>query len=291
MTKYDALAESIVSDLVRGIEAGADGAAWHAPWHFVAGAGDMWSPRNYATGNTYRGGNVVALAVAAIDRGYSRHQWATYKQWESVGAQVRRGESGVRLVRWVTGATRTDKATGERVPARPFPKVFSVFNIGQVDGIGAESESAAPIVHSDAAAIVAGAGADIRHGGNSAHYVPALDYVQLPERGQFFTEDHYWSTAFHELGHWTGHASRLARTFGAHGTDEYAIEELTAELCAAFLCAASGVSSEPRADHAEYLGHWVAVLSASPRVLFTVATAASRAAEFLTSRVGQGVTA
>jgi antirestriction protein ArdC len=141
-----------------------------------------------------------------------------------------------------------------------------------------------------AEAFVAAAGASIHHGGGRAFYCPATDSIQLPPREAFIGSptstpaEAYYSTILHELTHWTSAEARCNRQLGKRfGNQAYAIEELVAELGAAFLCADLGITDEPRADHAQYLATWLSVLKADKKAIFTAASKASEAAAFLTA--------
>jgi antirestriction protein ArdC len=140
-------------------------------------------------------------------------------------------------------------------------------------------------------AFIAATGAVIRHGGGRACYIPATDEIRMPERAAFTgsatssAEESYYATLLHELTHWTGPVHRCGRDLsGRFGSDAYAMEELIAELGSAFLCGELGIAAVPRSDHAQYLAHWLAVLKADKRAIFTAASKASEAIGFLVNR-------
>ncbi len=264
--------EAVTGEVVRQIEAGAG--EWRMPWSAIADAGE---PVNALTGNAYRGGNLFVFGMVAASRGWSGF-WATYKQWTQVGAQVRRGEKATHGVKW---SQVEDKRTGER---RMIPCTFTVFSADQVDGWEppASRPRDTPERIDAADAFIASLGADIRHGGNRAAYSPHGDFIVLPEIEQFDRISDYYSTSAHEHAHWTGHSSRLARELvGRFGSDAYAAEELIAELSAAFTCARLGISAAPRPDHACYLASWLRVLRADASAIFTAASKAQAATDFL----------
>jgi antirestriction protein ArdC len=163
-----------------------------------------------------------------------------------------------------------------------------VFNAAQVNGY---EVPALPDPHAlqdyleyaNAKAFVARTGATIKHGGDKAFYMPSKDAIMLPAREAFSDGAAYYATLFHELTHWTGHAKRLDRNQrDKFGTNHYALEELVAEIGAAFLCSDMGVSNdEPRTDHAQYLKHWLEILRASDRAIFSAAAQAGKATEYL----------
>ncbi|MGF7151477.1 antirestriction protein ArdC [Sphingomonas zeicaulis] len=178
-------------------------------------------------------------------------------------------------------ATRED---GE-ARAVPFLKRFTVFNVAQCDGLRPElAADPAPLPEREivpvAEALIAASGADFRVGGDKAFYVPSADFVQVPPQPAFFEQINYYRTCLHELTHWTGHASRLARDFsGGFGSKLYAREELVAEMGSAFLCAALGIV--PTVRHTDYLACWLDLLREDNRGNFRAASVANKAADLL----------
>ena len=162
-------------------------------------------------------------------------------------------------------------------------KGYTVFNGDQIDGLPSTSPAAGPAAPIERAeAFIERCGAEFHHGGDRAFYSPIHDRIHLPAVEAFIDAEGYTATKIHELTHWTGHQSRLAREFGRRfGDAAYAFEELVAELCSAFLCADLGVSAEPRADHGSYLASWIAVLKDDKRAIFTAASQAQKAADYL----------
>lgn len=279
----------ITDDIIASIEAGADGI--EMPWHREVGA---TLPTNVFTGKPYKGVNVVALWVAAERKGYGSGLWATYKQWSLLGAQVRRHERGSTIVFYKeTHREVTEEETGEKqTQTFLFARSSTVFNAEQVDGWQPPKP---PVrepaeVLGEVEAFVAATEADIRHGGDRAYYSRSSDHIQMPERERFTgtktsspTEE-YYATLLHELTHWTGHKSRLNRDLGRRfGKEAYAMEELVAELGAAFLCSELAITNSPRPDHAAYLAHWLQVFKNDKRAIFTAASRASEAKECLTA--------
>src|SRR5439155_9518281 len=123
---------------------------------------------------------------------------------------------------------------------------------------------------------------DVRHGGNRAYYSPSSDHIQMPPFQAFTEGPAYYSTLAHEHTHWTGKADRCDRQLGKRfGDNAYAAEELIAELGAAFVCAHLGLSTEPREDHAKYIQSWLKVLRSDKRAIFTAASKAQQAADYL----------
>src|SRR3984893_4098300 len=145
-----------------------------------------------------------------------------------------------------------------------------------------EEVSETLIPEDDASPFIAATSADIRGGGDMAGYIPSKDYIALPPAAAFKSMESYYATTLHELGHWSGHETRLKRELSTRfGTESYAVEELVAELTSAFLCAELGVQGELR--HSGYIDHWIKLLESDPRAIFTAATKASQAANYLRS--------
>lgn len=168
-------------------------------------------------------------------------------------------------------------------------KGYTVFNIEQIEGLPAHfyakkeprRNSDERIAHAEK--FFASTGAEIRHGGNAAFYAPGPDIVQMPDFESFRDAVAYYATFAHECTHWTRHEKRLDRDFGRKrwGDEGYAMEELTAELGAAFLCADLELRPQIREDHAPYIAGWLKVLKEDKRAIFTAAAHAQKAADFL----------
>ena len=285
------LHEAVTNQIVAAIEEGTG--ALEMPWHKSGAA--ITRPKNISTGNAYRGVNTIALWAAAAHRGYTEGLWGTYRQWQKRGAQVRKGQKSSLIVFYKTfarddAAREDDPDPSDRRPifyAKPSP----VFNVAQVDGYErpestADGEPIDPIAAADA--FVQATGAVIREGGTRAFYRPAEDMIAMPDRARFrgtatsTATEGWYGVLLHELTHWTGAEARLDRTFGERfGDDAYAMEELVAELGAAFLCADLAITPEPRADHAAYIDHWLRVMKGDKKAIFTAASAAAKASDYL----------
>ena len=280
---YTRVTDQIIASLERGVR------PWQRPWSNGTADGRNVRPLR-GNGVPYRGINVLMLWGAALDHGFTGSTWLTFKQALELGGYVRKGEKGSTVV-YAGSLTRTetDEATGEDNEQRiPFLKGYTVFNADQIDGLLDSYRTPVPALPDRidrigcVEAFTAATGAVVRHGGNKAFYSPAGDFVQMPSLQAFRDAESYYGTLTHELTHWTGHTSRLARTFGKRFADKaYAFEELVAELGAAFVSADLNLRPEPRPDHADYLGHWLDVMKADKRAIFTAASHAQRAADFL----------
>lgn len=247
-------------------------------------------PHNAATGRAYSGINILTLWNAVIARGFTSLAFLTFRQALSLGGNIRRGEHGTQVVyahRLAPSAEQLRAAAENREAYRgiSFLKQFTVFSVDQCDGLPAHiSEPPPPVpvglILPRANAIIEATRADFRIGGAHAFYSPTYDFVQVP-RPDDYPEPINWNrTAFHELGHWTGHKSRLDRDQkGSFGSPQYGREELVAEMAGAFVCAALGIV--PTVRHADYLGSWLHIIREDNRAIIRAASAASKAADFL----------
>jgi len=226
---------------------------------------------------------------AVIERGFSNQSWLTFRQALGLGGNVRKGERGTTVV-YADRFTPEDERrraeqTGEEPGAIPFLKRFTVFNTDQCEGLSEEIAKVAPppppgLIEPQAEALIAATGADFRIGGARAFYSPTHDFVQVPPPQAYFEPINWHRTACHELAHWVGHKSRLARDLsGSYGSKAYAREELIAEMAGAFVCASLGIV--PTVRHADYLGSWLEVLREDDRAIVRAASAASKAADYL----------
>ena len=278
---------TITRQIISAIEAGAD--AFTMPWHRDLG---NTMPTNALSGNTYNGVNVIALWAAAELGGFTTGYWATYKQWSLLGGQVRKGEKGSVVVFYKEANVGADTPeTGENENRSVlYARSSHVFNAEQVEGWQAPAPAGRDAVQTlgEAERFVMATAADVRIGGDSAYYQPRTDHIQMPDRDRFTgtqtisATESYYATLLHELTHWSGHTNRLARDFSARfGKEEYAMEELVAELGAAFLCSDLGITNQPRPDHAAYIAHWLTVLKKDTRAIFTAASKANEAKNYL----------
>lgn len=284
--------EAITNQIITAIEAGAEHP--QMPWH--RSGGSIERPTNIESGKAYRGVNTVALWAAADACGYSNGIWGTYRQWQERGAQVRKGEKSSIIIFYRdldpkdadTSVNRDDRENRFFVA-----RASRVFNVAQVDGyqLPEPAITTNPIDPCDQAEVfIAATGASITVAGERAFYNRTTDSITMPDRFRFTgtktstASESWYSTLLHELTHWSGAENRMARTFGERfGDDAYAMEEMVAELGAAFLCGDLGITAEPRPDHADYIGHWLRILKGDRKAIFTAASAANKASEFLKS--------
>lgn len=280
--------------IINAIEKGAG--KFEMPWH--ARKGPLRRPANAATGTTYKGVNIVTLWVEQEERGFKTNLWATYRQWQDLGARIKKGERSTPVV--FTSLKEVEEANEGVVEPQPDDKLkrrrkfiskwYSVFNADQVDDWQSEHPAHGPEVPlvPSAEKFIHTVNATVIRTTGRACYRPADDVIECPPVEQFNGSststalESYYATLLHEHVHWTGHESRLNRNFGKRFGDEvYAFEELVAELGSAFLCADLDVTNEPRPDHAAYVDHWLKDLKQHPLSLFVAAGKAERAVTYL----------
>ncbi len=283
------LYREITDSIVREVEKGT--IPWLRPWRTGVGPSvDTQLPRNAMTNREYSGINVCMLWGAAAKHGYESGRWLTFKQAKEAGGHVRKGEKGelVIFIKKLERKRKIEDGEGEdKIERFPMMRGYTVFNVAQCDDLPEKLLHGKPLppapeldtLYRD---FVAATTADIRHGGDRAFYSTGGDYIGMPHIQAFKEVASYKATCLHELTHWTGHKARCDRQFGKRfGEKAYAAEELVAEIGAAFLCAHLGVRGELR--HASYVANWLEVLKSDKRAIFTAASAASKAADFLRS--------
>jgi len=266
------------------------GSDWVKPWAESAAMGH----RNARTGRAYRGINTFLTAQSAAEAGWISRDWNTYRAWDKMGHQVAVGQRGTPIVFWKM-IKITNKTSGETETV-PFARMYTVFNGSQLTtpyGEGLEPGPSVVEVVEAAEELIMRNGPEVTtffrcQGPVQAYYSPAEDRINMPQLPSFHSTDGYYATLFHELTHWSGHKSRLDRNLkGRFGSPDYAFEELIAELGAAMLCATTGVSAEPREDHAQYLNGWIKGLKDRPESVWQAFSHAQRAVDFLTEH-GEG---
>lgn len=280
---YNEITDKIIAEL----EAGR--VPWVQPWGTAAAKAPLAMPKNASTNRQYSDVNILILWGAVIERGFGGQSWLTFRQALSLGGHVRKGERGTTVVyadRFVPNDEKRRAAeTGENAQAIPFLKRFTVFNTDQCEELPDGNAAAAPppsagLIEPTVDALIKASGIPFRIGGDRAFYATTEDYVQVPPPQAYFEPINWHRTALHELGHATGHPSRLKRDqSGSYGTKKYALEELVAELSCAFSCASLGIV--PTVRHADYIGSWLEVLREDNRAIVRAASQASKAADYL----------
>jgi antirestriction protein ArdC len=288
-TNHSDVYRKVTDAIIHAIENGNVG-TWRMPWH--TSGRYAFSPINVVSKKAYRGINTLCLWAAAQAKGYESGEWGTYKQFQERGAQVQRGEKSTTVCFWKWSNTTTETQDGEETKTGSrllFTKGYSVFNAAQVDGYTPKAEPEVPMPDriERAEQFFRTIGADLRHGGNRAFYSVDGDYIQMPPFGAFTENVSFYSTLAHEHTHWTAKDNRCDRVLGKRfGDMAYAAEELVAELGAAFVLAQLGLSTQPREDHSQYIDNWLKVLKADSKAIFTAASKAQQATDWLVARAG-----
>lgn len=278
--------QRVTDQIVDAIEAGTE--SYKMPWK--TSGGFPYSPINAVSKRPYRGINIVILWAIAEQKGYKSGTWATFKQWQELGAQVRKGEKSAHVVFWKffdREELNNDDGSTSKSGRIPMAKDYWIFNADQVDGYEKAEET--PLSRADhiehAEEFFGTLGIVPSPGGNRAYYCPESDRVHMPAFEAFKEPLFYYSVLSHESTHWTGAAHRLNRDLsGRFHTDSYAMEELVAELGAAFLCSELGLPTDPREDHAPYIASWLKVLKNDKRAIFTAAAKAQEAVDWMTKK-------
>ncbi|MGE4302715.1 MAG: ArdC family protein [Novosphingobium sp.] len=272
----------ITAEIIAAIENGPG--AWRAPWHHDGTS--LARPTNVSSARRYRGINTVALWVAAMASGYTDGLWGTYRQWSEAGAQVRKGEQATTVVFWkqiasADGEHGDDDEGGHR---KMFARAFSVFNVAQVEGYERPPVPILPeterLSHADA--FIANLGIKTVFGGSDAYYRPSTDTISMPPFECFHDAASFYGVWLHEAGHGSAAPHRLDRDLsGRFGSEAYAAEECCVEILSGLVLADLGIAHHPRPDHAAYLASWLKVLANDPRAIFTAASKAQQAADWM----------
>lgn len=260
---------------------------WQQPWK---GLNHLQLPVNYSTGKHYRGINILLLLSAGLERGFTTNQFATFDQWKQQKECIRKGEKSSIIVKY----DMFEKEVDGEIVELPFLKTYNVFNRCQLQSYQYDSENQPErrnlVERLDRVdTYISNIGASISHdGGYRAFYRPSSDSIHMPQPEEFAgTEtqsptEAYYSTLLHETVHWTGHEKRLNRSLKTRSAkSSYAMEELVAELGAAFLDAKLEIADAPRPDHADYLNSWLSIIKEDKKAIFTAASEASKACDYL----------
>lgn len=275
--------ETVTNKIVAQLEAGI--LPWIRPWDSVKG--NVAIPHNAVSGRAYSGINPLLLWCSP----YASQGWLTFNQAKQLGGHVLEGAKATEIYYANRFLPKAEKDKGPDGRFAFMLKPYWVFNVEQCAGLNLPTVE--PVAR-DPASIVAAAddlasrsGARITfNNGNRACYIPSIDLIEMPPQTCFKDQINYYRTLFHELGHWTGHASRLNRDLNNRfGGESYAAEELIAEIGAAYTCAALGI--EPTVRHADYIGSWLRVLKNDKRAIFDASRHASKAADFLLGDSGE----
>lgn len=277
--------QQVTDTIIKQLEAGV--MPWQPLWKGNS-HGFQKLPVNGVTGRSYRGVNIVLLWSANLDKNFTSHEWASFKQWNSKNEKVRKGEKGTQIV--YSDVFEVEEK--DEIRKIPFLKLSYVFNRSQLESYKEEEnmgeDSPAEVARiEDVELFVKNTSAIVDHHSDRAYYSISKDKIFVPEINSFIATEHasasenYYAVLLHELVHWTGHSSRLDRKqknkFGSHA---YAEEELIAELGAAFLCAEFNVSAEPKPEHAAYIANWLKILKDNKQFIVSAASEAIKAVDY-----------
>jgi len=287
----DKIRKLVTDTIVAALEAGTN--PWQRPWTGTAGSA---MPHNCITGHEYRGINVPYLWVVQDAKGYSTAQWLTFKQCKKAGGHVRKGEKSTMVVFTKPIFIKDDNDPGNEEKKRKIfmLRTFPVFNIEQTEDAKLpkreqpmEEDDIVPadeLIIDNTLSFMKDAGATVKFNGGRAFYAPTTDHIEVPKPERFKSAEGFAATGLHELVHWTGHKDRLARVgitgFTSFGSEDYAFEELVAEIGAAMLCNIHGVSSE-MPNHASYVQSWIKALKNDHSLIFKASRLSAFAVEFL----------
>jgi antirestriction protein ArdC len=280
---YREITDKIIAELEKGI------VPWVQPWTSSKQSCPLGLPVNGLTRRRYSGVNILLLWSVLEEKGFASPYWVTFKQCIAMGGSVRKGVHGTHVYfadKFVPQKEQQRaKDEGTDPSAIHFLKRYTVFNAEQCDGLpvglfGTSEPRQSREIVPEAEALIGATCADFRTGGDQAFYVPSEDFIRIPSQTAYTDQINYYRTAFHELGHWTGHKSRLDRNLTTKfGTVDYAREELVAEMATAFVCASLGIV--PTVRHADYIGNWLQVLKEDARAIVRAASLASKAYDFI----------
>lgn len=275
------IAQQITDRIISELEKGS--APWIKPWRYLKGQPGEGMPFNPASGTVYRGINHFWLSMQPFAVPY----YVTYKQAQMLGGNVKADQKGTPVVYWNVHRKETIGESGEKVnSAYAFIKHYWVFNIEQCEGIAMPAMPEMPVVDwnacEQAETIIQrlNLAGGLTHAGDSAYFRPSTDAIVMPPQAAFHSRENYYATLLHEGVHASGHESRLKRITPARfGSEEYAFEELVAELGAAMLCAHCGIDGDLR--HAGYIESWLKALRNDKKCILTAAGKAQAALDYM----------
>lgn len=280
---YTRITNQVIAQLEQGVR------PWMKPWNAEHAAGRITRPLR-CNGERYNGINILVLWESAEAQGFACPIWLTFKQAQELGGHVKKGEHGTPVVYASTFSKSEENDAGDSTDKEiPFLKQYTAFNAEQCEGLPDRFYELKQAPAGDLERIEQAdqffkhTGATIHEGGNRACYIQSQDIIRMPRIETFSNAESFSATLAHEITHWTKHPSRLDRDLGRKkwGDEGYAIEELTAEMGSAFLCADLNITPELRDDHASYLDHWLTVLKQDKRAIFQAASMASKAVNYL----------
>lgn len=281
MSKTDDYARQFADLVIRSLESHT--APWMKPWK----PGEVPAgPHNGVTNRSYRGSNFMNLLMTQQERGYQSAEWLTFKQIGEAGGKVRKGQKGTSIQFW-----KTSEPTAEQLEEDPTAKkrmqvfYFTVFNRDQCDGLpDPKPQLQVPEQwrHEKCEQLMTDSGVTFNfNGGDRAYYRPNIDQIFMPSKAAFDSQDSFYATALHELGHSTGHKDRLGRDLsGNFGSESYAVEELRAEIFSYMTGERLGIGHDP-GQHTAYIKSWIKVLKDDPKEILRACADSEKICNFL----------
>jgi len=309
-SKKELVFETITTQIIERLEKGIEG-GWKCPWDRMTSVAT-----NAKTGKRLVGISQLLCYFSMVEHGFEVNRWLTMKQANELGGKIIKGSKST-LVFWLRPFIEVEvdgkkklKSPGQSELQQAIEDGKNViwsyqfapyFNVEQVDGLPDDyyelvgqsmslglGEGFTPVAEAEAFIQLMVNSKDplvLKHEGNQAYFSPRLNHVVLPERGKFHSEEAYYGTLLHEVGHWTGLNSRLNRPgvaeFDSFGSTQYAFEELVAELTATFKAAEMGLEREIREDHVKYIASWIEVLKKDSKAIFKASQEAMKAVRFM----------
>ena len=284
--KYNDYAEELANAILTAIPK-----RWEKPWEPGHTPDGFALPYNAISGKEYKGSNIVRLLAEQEINGYKDSRWLTFNQAKDLGGHIIKGQKGTTCIKWVFKEEEVEKDNGEReTKTRGTAIPFTVFNAEQCGGLPLEpSEEKAPRPEAfrieECEQVLSASGATVfNNTQDAAFYRPSTDSIHLPTKEAFKSPDHYYSTALHELSHWTGHSSRLNRDLsGKFGSVSYAKEELRAEIGSMLMGARLGIGRDPehQENHKAYLKNWLEIAKNDPKEILAACRDVEKILEYL----------
>lgn len=282
---YAIVTETIMKKLEEGV------VPWRKPW-----AANSSIPLRMNNRQPYRGINVWLLG----SQGYSSPYWGSFEQISKLGGKVKKGERASMVVFWkqTSRFVNVENEDGDDTLVEKKSAIlryYRVFNRDQCEGLEevfpeVKKIDFNPITQCEEIIQHMPLRPEIRHGGGRAYYSPDQDYVSLPHPTSFSSLEHYYSVAFHELIHSTGHETRLSRNIrNTYGSSAYSEEELIAEMGASFLCGVAGIENVTIDNSASYIGSWLAALKNDRKMVVFAASRAQKASDFILGKERDGM--
>ena len=254
-----------------------------------------FNARNLVSKKSYTGVNVFRLAIAQMFKGYKSGVWATFKQWQEKGCHVRKGEQATMVI-WCKPVKQEVEVTNENGETEIIEsvinvaKAYYVFNAEQVDGYEPENKNCLEKAPKDEV-IQFFDNIDIKQEeyAGRAFYRPSTDTVYIPSYKDFKDEAEYVATLAHEYCHATGAKNRLNReSKGRFGDEDYAFEELVAEIGAGMVSGYLGYDYAFGKNNLAYLKSWLKVLKNEPKAIIKACSLAQKACDWLIEASAHG---